>query len=198
MRSDLSFWLNAIAKFGFRRQRKGSSNHHSKYRRRLRVESLESRQLLAVTVNTLVDERDGSVVDGDASLRDAIAVAPSSDGIINFAQSLFASGPRTMTLTYDGPDAGSTPDPLAINANVTINGPGAELLTISGGQQTNVLSINGATVRITDLKLTQGWVAEGEAGIDANAASLTLERMIISSNVTVDTGTAAPRQILVR
>ena len=42
--------------------------------RRLRSESLEDRRLLAViTVNTLTDEADGSIDDGDISLRDALA-----------------------------------------------------------------------------------------------------------------------------
>ena len=45
------------------------------------MESLEDRRLLSITVNTLVDEQDGSIVDGDASLRDAIAIAASGDTI---------------------------------------------------------------------------------------------------------------------
>ena len=53
-------------------------------RRRLRIEPLEDRRLLSITVNTLVDELDGSILDGDISLRDAIAAAPSGE-TINFA-----------------------------------------------------------------------------------------------------------------
>jgi hypothetical protein len=39
--------------------------------RRLRYEPLEDRRLLSITVNTSLDELDGSIVDGDTSLRDA-------------------------------------------------------------------------------------------------------------------------------
>ena len=41
------------------------------FARQLRIEPLEDRRLLSITVNTLVDEADGSIVDGDISLRDA-------------------------------------------------------------------------------------------------------------------------------
>ena len=44
------------------------------HRRRLQIERLENRQLLAITVDTLVDENDGIGV-GGISLRDAIAAA---------------------------------------------------------------------------------------------------------------------------
>jgi hypothetical protein len=44
----------------------------------MRMEPLEDRRLLSITVNTLVDEQDGSIVDGDISLRDAIAASPAA------------------------------------------------------------------------------------------------------------------------
>ncbi len=51
-------------------------NHICRTRRRsLRCESLEKRNLLTITVNTLLDEAVGSIDDGDVSLRDAIAAA---------------------------------------------------------------------------------------------------------------------------
>ena len=84
--------------------------------RRLRIEPLEDRRLLSITVNTLVDELDGSIVDGDISLRDAIAAAPQGE-TINFAVT------GTINLTNLGH--------LTINKNLTINGPGANLLTIN-------------------------------------------------------------------
>src|SRR5262245_14117096 len=83
--------------------------------RELRFEPLEDRRLLSITVNTLVDEQDGSIVDGDVSLRDAIAVAASGE-TIGFSVT------GTINLTGLGD--------LVINKNLTINGPGASLLTI--------------------------------------------------------------------
>ena len=53
--------------------------------------------MLAIIVDTLIDEMDGSIVDGDISLRDAITAATSGE-TIQFAESL--SG-ETITLTQD-------------------------------------------------------------------------------------------------
>jgi hypothetical protein len=38
------------------------------FQRRPRVEPLEDRRLLSITVDTLLDEADGSIADGDVSL----------------------------------------------------------------------------------------------------------------------------------
>ena len=51
------------------------------------AEPLEDRRLLAITVDTLIDEADGSITDGDISLRDAIAAAPAGE-TIDFAAPL--------------------------------------------------------------------------------------------------------------
>ncbi len=88
--------------------------------RLLLVERLEDRHLLAVTVDTLVDESDGSLVDGDISLRDAIALAPAG-ATIDFDQALTSGGPATITLTLGE---------LLISKGLSIDGPGADLLTI--------------------------------------------------------------------
>lgn len=55
------------------------SRDQSPLTRLLRIEPLEDRSLLSITVNTLVDELDGSIVDGDISLRDAIAASPAGE-----------------------------------------------------------------------------------------------------------------------
>ena len=83
--------------------------------RRLRLEPLEDRRLLSITVNTLVDENNGIGV-GGISLREAIAAAPAGD-TINFSVT------GTINLTNLGQ--------LVVNKNLTIVGPGASLLTIN-------------------------------------------------------------------
>jgi hypothetical protein len=70
---------------------------------------LEPRQMLSITVNTPVDERDFSITDGDISLRDAIEQAPIGQ-TINFAPSI-----SSITLI---PNLGE----LAISKNLTISG----------------------------------------------------------------------------
>ena len=150
--------------------------------RRLRIEPLEDRRLLSITVNTLVDELDGSLVDGDISLRDAIAAAPQGE-TINFAVT------GTINLTNLGH--------LTINKNLTINGPGANLLTINafdptpamnngdGSRLFNIDDGNAAeekTVAISGLTLTGGDVS-GDGGGIRNAENLTVTGSTISGNV---------------
>jgi hypothetical protein len=90
------------------------------FHRRLRIEPLEDRRLLSITVTTLVDEADGSIVDGDISLRDAIALAPAGE-TIDFDPSLFNSGPFPKTLELTIGPTNSTKH-LTIDKNLTING----------------------------------------------------------------------------
>ena len=94
----------------------------SLYRRRLRLEPLEDRRQLAlVTVTTVADTVDFN--DGVTSLREAIFatnIVPGGD-TIEFAPAITASGPATILLTQGE---------LAITDDVSILGPGAELLTI--------------------------------------------------------------------
>jgi CSLREA domain-containing protein len=94
----------------------------SQYRRRLRLEALEDRRLLAgITVTTLADTVDFN--DGVTSLREAIFAANTVPGpdTIEFAPALTANGPATILLTQAE---------LKITDSLTINGPGAELLAI--------------------------------------------------------------------
>lgn len=100
--------------------------------RRLHLERLENRQMLAtITINTLIDEADGSITDGDISLRDAIARASGTD-VIDFAPSLTSGGPAVLRLTRGE---------VLIERTRTIQGPGADKLTIdaSGNDLTPLL-----------------------------------------------------------
>ena len=74
-----------------------------------------------VTVNTIDDTIDFN--DGLTSLREAIFATNTVPGpdTIEFAPSLTAGGPATILLTLGE---------LAITDSLTINGPGANLLTI--------------------------------------------------------------------
>lgn len=86
-------------------------------RRRAGFEILEDRRLLAtLTVNTLVDENNG-IGTGGVSLREAVAAAAANDTIA-------FSVTGTINLTSAG--AGH----IVVNKNLTIQGPGANLLTI--------------------------------------------------------------------
>ena len=81
-------WLAGLqGRLARRRRRDRVGSNLAARRRALRSEPLEDRRLLAITVDTLVDEADGSIVDGDISLRDALAVVGPGT-TIDFAESI--------------------------------------------------------------------------------------------------------------
>jgi len=115
--------------------------HATPYSRRLRLEPLEDRCLLAlVTVTTLADTVNFN--DGVTSLREAIFATNTVPGAdtIDFAPSLFANGPGTILLTQGE---------LRITDSLTINGPGAHLLTIdASGNDPTPVEKNGDGSRV--------------------------------------------------
>lgn len=107
---------NTHGKRGASSRRSNHRNNRSAFQSRLRIEPLESRQLLSVTTYTVTNLSDS----GTGSLREAIALANDHSGadIIAFSSSL--SG--TLTLTTGE---------LSITDDVTIQGLGASTLTIN-------------------------------------------------------------------
>ncbi len=121
-------------------------------------------------VNTLTDENDGSCVDGDCSLRDAIQVANPGDTIT-------FSVTGTIILTIDQ---------LSISKNLTITGPGAGQLTVSGNDAHRVFYINsGYIVSISDLTISDGYVQDNHGAGVNNFGTLTLNRVVVKDNLLV-------------
>lgn len=145
------------------------------------LETLETRQLLsAFVVNTLADTSDtpGS---STVSLRDAITAANNNFGAdtITFDPSLTAGGPATITLS-------ATLGTMTLSDTsgaTTITGPGASLLTINGGNATQIFDINqGAeTVAISGLTLSAG-VSSSAGGALENDGTLSITACTISGN----------------
>ncbi len=133
------------------------------------------------TVTRTDDRNNASCTLGDCSLREAIkaANATSADNIINFA-----SGLTTITLTT------ANGGEMVINnaGKLTINGPGANVLTIDGGAGTNrIFYTDFATVTISGLTLTggngTGAIGNGGGGaIFAQGGSLTLDSVHVTGN----------------
>jgi hypothetical protein len=128
------------------------------------VQILENRQLLsALTVTSAADS-------GAGSLRAEIAAAHSGD-TVNFASSLKG---QTITLTSGE---------LLINTGVTIQGPGAAQLTISGGHASRVFDVTSRQpVVLTGLTISNGFSQTG-GGIDvpASGSVLTVSACTISN-----------------
>src|SRR3954471_3757630 len=156
------------------------------FRRRLGFETLESRQMLSITVNTLVDENNGVGVGAGTSLREAIAAAAQGD-TINFSVT------GTINLSVG---TSNTTKQLTINKNLAISGPGASLLTIKAfdptpstknGDGSRVFTINDGNaavdrlVSISGLTLTAGDVL-GNGGAVESYENLTLGSSTISGN----------------
>ena len=119
------------------------------------------------TVNNLNDS-------GLGSLRDAIAGASAGD-TIQFGPSVAG----TITLTSGE---------LLISKNLTINGPGASQLAISGNKMSRIFEISsGATITVSGLTIengsTRGIVPEGGGGIFNNGGTLTVTDSVITGNI---------------
>ena len=130
------------------------------------------------TVNTTADSNDGSC-GSTCSLRDAITAANADSGdIIQFS----ASVTGTITLASALP---------AITANMTITGPGAASLTVSGNNSATVgtiFTIESGTVSISDLTIANGVGSCGGSsndrggGICIFAGTITLNNIAVINN----------------
>lgn len=106
---------------------------------------------------------------GAGSLRDAIAIAASGD-TINFA---IPSLPATITLS-------ST---LSINKSLTVNGPGAAQLAISGANSVSVFLVTGGpTVAISGVTIENGSFNSAGGGIEVNGGTLTVTDSVFYNN----------------
>src|SRR5262249_32032089 len=150
---------------------------------RLVVEFLEDRMAPAIlfTVNSL-DDGPVNLGDGTLTLRDALFAAHTGDEI-DFEPSLFSSGPGTITLNQD-PGQGQ----LNIRTDLTISGPGADLLTIDGNHGSRIFNVDDGggdttiAVEIVGLVLTGGNAAGGNGGAILNTENLTLINCTLSHN----------------
>jgi hypothetical protein len=137
------------------------------------LEALERRDVPStLTVTTAADS-------GAGSLRAEIAAAKNKDTIV-FAPSLDG---QTITLTSAE---------LAITKNriLTIQGPGAGLLAISGNYQSNpllvqsgvrVFEVDGATVTIAGLTICNGFAGDG-GGILNHGGNVTVNNCALTNN----------------
>jgi CSLREA domain-containing protein len=137
-------------------------------------------------VNSLADPGDGQctvVGIGDGcTLREAINAANADAGAetITFAPALTSGGPATISLLTALPN---------ITTDMTIQGPGANLLTVerNSGAGTNfrIFTINTGTVIISGLTIRKGVLASsGQGGgiFNNTGATLTINNCAISGN----------------
>jgi predicted outer membrane repeat protein len=143
--------------FSPHRDRRGSRRRLRSFAPRLEV--LEDR-CVPSTVNNLMDS-------GPGSLRQAIADTPLG-GTVGFQPGL--SG--TITLTSGE---------LQITRDLTIAGPGADVITVSGNHASRVFGIFGA-LDISGLNIADGSFSGGSGGGIFNGGTLTLTNCTLSGN----------------
>ena len=135
-----------------------------------------------LTVTTTADE---SNVNGTCSLREAITNANADDqsGSTDCAA---GSGADTIDFSVVGTITLGTALP-SITGDLTISGPGASSLTISGGGLVRVLSMGAVTVNISGVTLTDGSAANG-GGIQNDGGTLSIHDATLSDNVAISGG----------
>jgi hypothetical protein len=109
---------------------------------------------------------------GPGSLREAVKDARDGDTIV-FAPSVAG---QTIALTSSQ---------LTITKSLTIQGPGASLLAVSGSDQCRVFEVRaGFSVSITGLTITHGWTKDkaGGGGILSTNSALALADVVLSAN----------------
>lgn len=138
----------------------------------------------SMRVDTLSGVADGFYGESETSLADAIAWANVLEGAdtISLSDRLIEQLQRS-----DQPFQIDIAETLVITDDLTIHGPGAHLLNISGGDTHRVFEVAvGVNVEITDVSIVDGYtftsgVSDGGAGI-LNEGDLTLRRVVMADN----------------
>jgi hypothetical protein len=123
------------------------------------------------TVTNLNDSGAGSL---RQAILDANTATPQISDVIVFQAGLTGTIPLLSTLT--------------VTDGLTINGPGAAALSLSGQNVVRVLSIDGPgviAVSITGLTITGGRSLDSGGGINFTNENLTLDRVVVNGNRTI-------------
>ncbi len=121
--------------------------------------------------------------DGACTLREAVSNAntagdtsggdcPAGNGNDTI---VFAPALNGQTITLSGAE-------LSISSNVTIAGPGASRLAVSGNNASRVFSITAGAVTISGLTVRDGQISGADGAGIANAGALTLDGVIVTAN----------------
>jgi len=139
---------------------------------------------LNFVVDSLGDEDDNDISAGDLTLREALKFI-ADGGVITFDPALFAGSEQTIELD----------DALGeyiVDRDVTITGPGADLLTISALSANRVFHVQAGNVAIKDMTLAEGAVEDDNGGavLVDSVGALSLSDVHLTNNEATSTGAA--------
>lgn len=192
---NLNHWLERLKsriRHGSRRRafRSPSSGLRWQFRKMApQFEPLEDRTLLTLlVVDTNSDVDDGDYSAGNLSLREAVALANANSGAdtITFGDGSASGGTNFLDASPDTITLGGSQ--LDITDAVTITGPGADLLTISGNNVSRVFYIddgNAGTLAATTIEymtIASGRAAPGAGGGIYSKENLTLRNCTVTGN----------------
>ena len=140
--------------------------------------------MATIIVDTTLDENDGSIADGDASLRDAIAFADSQAGAdtITFASGAGAAFENGGTIRLD-----AALGELVIASDIAIDGDtdgdsASGDITIDAQGNSRVFNVTGGSSTIDGLVITGGSDDDGGGVSVADGAALAVTNSSISGN----------------
>ena len=185
-------WLNTLVtqESLTRRSRKHCARKAGGQSPRL-LERLEDPCLLTVlTVNTLADD---AIADNFLSLREAINAVNAGDasglsvaeqsqvtGTFGSSDTILFDSSVTGTITLGGSE-------LLLTADISITGPGASSLAVSGNNASRMFEVNaGVTASIARLTIQDGKAGYyNGGGVDNIFGTLTLTDSTVSGNTTI-------------
>ena len=156
---------------------------------RVDIGAFESQPPPSMRVDSLGDEVNGYYGSGDFTLREAILWAKQIPGpdTIGFGEELVSA---LQSRTQQDPlQLVLTGGEFLIDDELTILGPGSDLLSISGEDQSRIFSIAaGASVEIIDVTLTDGLADDADGGAIRNAGDLALRRVVVTNSSAAEGG----------
>lgn len=116
---------------------------------------------------------------------DPVVVNNNNSGPGSLRQAVLEACPGS-TITFSGVASPIvlTTGEIVINKNLTINGPGVNLLSVSGNNSSRVFNIpSGSTLNVNNLTITKGLAASyGAGGGINNSGTITLTNMVFLEN----------------
>ncbi|RYD14701.1 MAG: hypothetical protein EOP90_12180 [Lysobacteraceae bacterium] len=114
---------------------------------------------------------------------------PGDSGVGSLRAVVAAGGNVTFSPALNGAVIQLTSGPITVPPGTTINGPGANLVGVSGSLSSRIFDVGpGPSVTITGLRLVDGHAGAGQGGAIRNLGSLVVNGLAVTGNRAGDAG----------